>query len=368
MNKAKRSNLVRVIAFFLIATIMVCTFGFTSDGWLIDSSTNISSNNNTQGSSGSLVGQKPPESEKIPEIYIPEYINALTGLETTKDKVGDIPLSLVMDPDSPLYGTSNADITIEVPIENGQTRMLSIFTDLSNLWKVGSLAKTRGFITDLASSFGAHALHIGREGSNGSIGTDLLIQSIDLASGSGYCYSEYTYFCYTNASLIQNAIASMGISPDRTYEGKLPFSFTEYGRDPIQLEKKASVITIDYSANSSTTLKYDEITEKYTLLKCGAEKKDLLNDSNHEYTNCFVLFVDSVTYESSLGLETVLKIADGGYGFYVTKGSVMNILWNRSSDGSLIFINENGENLTVNRGTSFISFVKSYRNDTVLFS
>ena len=97
-------------------------------------------------------------------------------------------------------------------------------------------------------------------------------------------------------------------------------------------------------------------------------KKDLLKDSNHEYTNCFVLFVDSVTYESSLGLETVLKTTYGGYGFYITKGGVMNILWHRSSDGSLIFVNENGDNLTVNRGTSFISFVKSSRNDTVLFS
>ena len=33
MNNKKTSNPVRMIAFFLAAVILICTFGFTVDGW-----------------------------------------------------------------------------------------------------------------------------------------------------------------------------------------------------------------------------------------------------------------------------------------------------------------------------------------------
>ena len=40
MNKNKLSNPVRLIAFFLTAVVLICTFGFTADGWQIDNNEN----------------------------------------------------------------------------------------------------------------------------------------------------------------------------------------------------------------------------------------------------------------------------------------------------------------------------------------
>ena len=60
MNMCKGSSLVRLIAFLLVAIILVCTFGFASDGWSFkDKITN--NTNNSLGQGIPLPENKPTE-------------------------------------------------------------------------------------------------------------------------------------------------------------------------------------------------------------------------------------------------------------------------------------------------------------------
>ena len=91
MNISKSSSIIRLIAFFLVAVTLICTFGFTVDGWgLKDNNTSIiSGNNNNNNNSINDEALESPDTD-LPvnndhEVYIPEFVNALTGLETSEE-------------------------------------------------------------------------------------------------------------------------------------------------------------------------------------------------------------------------------------------------------------------------------------------
>ena len=84
----------------------------------------------------------------------------------------------------------------------------------------------------------------------------------------------------------------------------------------------------------------------------------MLNTANIEYDNAFVLFADSVTYETTTGTELVMNTVGSGNGYYMTSGTYSPIKWIADGD-TMTFYDENDNKLAVNRGTSYISFVKS---------
>ena len=73
-------------------------------------------------------------------------------------------------------------------------------------------------------------------------------------------------------------------------------------------------------------------------------------------------------YESAEATELVMNTADRGTGYYATMGTVIKIRWEASESGSLCFYTEDGEKLTVNRGSSYIGFVKSSLHSSVKFN
>ena len=56
-----------------------------------------------------------------------------------------------------------------------------------------------------------------------------------------------------------------------------------------------------------------------------------------------------------------------GRGLYFTNGSCTEINWKSDADGNLKFLNVDGSSLIVNRGKSYIAYVKSSRTDSVIF-
>lgn len=367
MNKTKKSSLVRLIAFFLIAVLMVCTFGFTSDGWLIGSSSD-KSNNQSNGENDNVANNGSVGNEivdPLPEVIVPNFFNPLTGLEASEADIKRIPLSFIMDGNCPIYGASYSDVLIELPTEGGNTRIVSITSNRENLWKIGSLEKSRDYISYVSHLFGAIEVNIGEDKAYVEQKLPIQPDSIDLTRGDGFYYTEHSFYNYTNVNLINSAISLQNkqiLTDEKRYS---PFVFGEYGGDRICYDRPATSVLISTSASSSTGLKFNAESQKYTLLKNGIERRDLLSDSKLEFTNCLILFADSITYEGTSGTQTVIKTHGEGNGFYLTNGTLTSICWYTSPDGRLTFTNAVGENLIINRGTTYISYVKSSLADSV---
>ncbi len=374
MNKNKLSNPVRLIAFFLTAVLLICTFGFTVDGWQINFPSNkdqSSAQLPEQVPDSSVENQIPEENEpnqepETPEIPDVKYYNRITGLECTEQISSNSHLAFVMNPQLPSYGVSDADLLCEVPTEEGATRYVAFIPEIDNLWKIGSITPTRGYINNLIKYFGGICVSNGNDDSFIYSSCDITANSLDLSPG--YQYTEFTDNVYTNRDLLISAINNSGIDRTSVSSPMLPYEFIDIGGDNIVLgDTNAQIISIAHSEKNLTELHFNSETRKYVLYKNGSEKLDAINNKTIEFTNCFVLFADSVTYDNPEYSQMVMDTIGEGVGYYFTEGGIMEINWVGSSDGSLTFYNKDGGRLTVNRGNGYITFIKSSKQENLSY-
>ena len=369
MNTQKTNSYGRLVAFFLVAIALICALGFAANGWQSDPD-NEPDSGDTDENNGDTDENKDGDetTEETPEPPAPEikYYNSLTGIEVDETTSMKRPVAFVMDPLAPLYGISNADITVELPTEDGLTRFLSISQGAIDLGKVGSILPTRGYISNFAKYFGAVLVSLGFDDGIKYDSADLTGSHFDLSKISGYHYTEYSQFVYTNGDLITAGLTNSGINSAIQKNTTLPFVFSD---EEFKFKPGgATSVIISYSDTSSTEFSYNSVQKKYVLSKCGTEKRDLLNDKSVTFDNLFVLFADSITYESKDACELVVNTSGTGEGYYVAGGTCTKILWSTDATGNLIFKTESGEVLSINRGTSYIGVVKSSRTDDVKFS
>lgn len=372
MNKAKSNSYGKLLVFFIIAIALLCVFGFAADGWQLNTDSNPDSgkvDNNSDAGDENTDGNGNGETQipEQPEIYIPQYVNYITGLEVSEETSLLRPTCFLMSTSAPLYGISSAELMIEFPMEDGNTRLLTFTTDTSNLGKIGSITPTRAYISNLVKNFGGILVSNGKEDTRSYESLNIAGSHFDLTLYSGYHYTEYTHFAYTNSDLIKAGILNANISTIINSRTTVPYSFTEFGADEVLGTTTATKIIIPFSDASDSELRYSETSETYQFMKGGSLKKDMLNDKSVGFKNVFVLFADSVTYEGEEGVEMIMDTLGGGKGYYITNGTVKYIYWT-VSDGQMIFTDELGETLVVNRGTSYIGFMKSSKIDNVSIS
>ena len=377
MNKNKLSNPVRLIAFFLTAVLLICTFGFTVDGWNLNFGPDSQppsaiSPEPTPDSTVEKETQKPdnnpeqnPGTPEVPEI---KYYDRITGLECSQEVASKAHLAFVMNSGLPSYGLAAADMLCEIPTENGDTRYIAFVSEIDNLWKIGSITPTRGYIDNLINYFGGICVSNSNDDSMKYSSCDLTGRYLDLSVGGEFQYTEFTDNVYTNRDLLLSGITNSGIDRTSVQSPTLPYNFVLTDGEKIKYgECGASVISVRHSEKSTTELIYNETTGKYTLYKNDSQKLDAINNKTVEFTNCFVLFADSVTYDNSSCSQMIMDTVGGGVGYYFSEGGVLKINWVGGNDGSFTFYLESGEKLTVNRGKSYIGFMKSSRPENLSY-
>ncbi len=369
MNKARYGNYAKLIAFFLVAVLLIVGFGFATEGWWQDSE----ETNKLNGS------DKPKEDETDapsmetdtpdkPVILTPEFTNSITGLEITEDAARKRHFAFVLDTDSPLYGISFCDMIAEFPTENDSTRLLAFTNTPEKLSKIGSIAPTRAYISNVGRFFSSIIVFNGNDGAAISESCDTRGSAFDLSERSGYYYTEYTKFTYTNGDLISAGIFNTNINTTAEKEANIPYVFADFGETVTLGTSTAKTVILPYTDRSETELYYQSTEKCYTLNKNGSAKNDILNDKKTTFKNLFILFVDTVTYEAQNSTELVMKTVGSGNGYYVTEGYSTAITWVTDSDGNMTMYDNDGEKLTINRGSSYIGFIKSSKSSEIKIS
>lgn len=398
MKSSKMNGLQKFVSFVLIAILLVFIVGFAASGLdegvlpppddgtvneppddsgnngdntnkepdnINDSNNNGSNedNNNNQDSNSQPQGpdkddEPNDEPDDTPDVIIPpepKYYSVITGLEITKDALGAIPYGYVLDPSCPLYGVSSSDVSVEFPMEDGTTRMLSYTTDSSLLWKIGSLVETRNYITGMSKFFGGVVVSYGCDDivNYEAFETDKLL--LDLSKKHGCYFLENTLYIYTSKEMTDDALSSSTNLNPTPYKSS-PVIFSE---EPTLGIANAYSVTIPYSEKSKVELLYSEKTGRYLYYKAGMRKMDMLSGNNVGFDNAYILFADATTYEKSHGSELVMDTVSGGTGYYITKGTYFEIRWGINEIGELTFYSLSGEKLIANTGTSYIAYYKS---------
>ena len=372
MQKEASGSINKILAAVLIGVMLVLMIGIVVSGWQTetngensDDGGNLTANvDNLNGDTDKNSGTADNFSniENTPQKN-PEYVNYLTGLETGSTLVNRAPLVMINDSNAPSYGISNSELTIEIPIEFGKTRFLNYKTDISELGKLGAFVSTRNYITALTSFFGGLLVSLGNDDivSYPSLSSSL---PFDLSKHTDVIYKENGRNVYTDGASIISVAKDEDIDLFSYKRESLPFEFCGFD-EKVSGKTSAKEIYAPYSDDNTTSLIYDEPSQRYVLYKNERIKVDLLNGENLSYKNVFILFADVVTYETSYGTESVMKTDAEGTGYYISNGTLTEIKWSVDSSNKLVFKNLNGEKLIINRGNSYIGYYKSSNSDFI---
>jgi len=382
MKSFKMSSLQKLVSFVLIAVLLICTVGFAADGWRspndepdsgnVDDTTG-EADENTDGDNPpneeptdpptedpTDVPSTEPEPEPItptPTPPAPVYTNTITGLEISAEQNSQTPIGFVLDPQAPLYGVSSSDLALEFPLEDGKSRLLTYTTNYSMLWKVGTLAPTRAFISGSSNFFGGIVVSYGNDDIVKYSAWDTSKIDLDVSKVTDCYYVENTLYIYTSKELVDIAAKTTPALSNSPYK-TAPYLFNITDED-VKGTTEATTVTIPYSDKNETNLYYSETSGQYLYFKSGSRKVDMLNGKNVSFKNVFVLFANATTYEKADGTELVMDTLSGGTGYYISAGYLTEIRWSIDENGNLKFRTLSGEQLTVNKGTSYISYYKA---------
>lgn len=370
MKKDKTSKSLRLIAFFLVGLILVCAFGFSVDGWDFKKNTpgTPQQNNGTPNTptQDDKIQSDTSSDENINQEESPKFFNKITGEETTEELSNTRHVAFVISPSAPLYGVSSADLLIEFPIEDGETRLLSFINDPRAITKLGSLSKTRDYISNLAAVFNSSIFATGNDDSIEYSKCDIDERLTLEENVKPFTYTEFARYTYTGGELLTKAL-STNPSASVHEDVSLPFLFNE-GDAPIKGNTCFNKVTIPYANLSHTSLTFYSEHGTYFLDKNNSPLSDLSNGSRLAFKNCFILFADSTTYETQSSTQMVLNTLGEGSGYYFTEGTARQITWKITEHGSLMLYDEEKNSLIINKGKSFISFVKSSKIDEIILS
>ena len=131
---------------------------------------------------------------------------------------------------------------IEIPTDDGSTRMLAYINDLNKTaTKIGAIAPTRNYISNMVKYFGGMLISNGKDDVIEYSYHDTKSACTDLSEHKGYYYSEYGRYVYTNANLIEALASTSGISLGAMGTPTMPFRFNDFGSDPLKLGELAGL-------------------------------------------------------------------------------------------------------------------------------
>jgi len=295
------------------------------------------------------------------------YINNLTGLYDISDEaVGKRPMAVMISNIKaalPQYGISDADIIYEIVVEGGITRMMGVYADYTKVPEVCSVRSCRYYYPIFAKSYDAVYFCFG---SNKLLGVPQLKKTDHFDGNKGYdrlfardkerqktYATEHT--AYLKGPSIPSALEHYGMRTDYA-EGRdvNAFNFVQAGSE-AKGSGTCTKAVLTFSKSYYSTLNYNEETGTYYKLHSGNNHTDQRSGEQLNFTNVFVLQTDVHVYNDSGIMEVDWK---GGNGYYITKGTVQPITWEKPTEDSEIkFFAADGSELTVNRGKSYIGVI-----------
>lgn len=350
--------------------------------------------------------------QNTPEPSPVVYLNPLTGLSCPENEVFLRPVAIMIDNEvnykSGQYsnlGLSSADVLFETNIEsNGSgTRMMAVFSQntlKNNDLEIGAVRSARPYFIQLAKMLDAYYVH---EGSSST--DDVLPGSVTDPKyyARPMLYSDYidgyeltfdgkisyrpksdinNKLCVVSSAVITHAPDLLQYLttnyPRTTYQTSEANRLFLFGDANLSAGKDASSVRIRFSDSNAfytqSKFTYNTETGKYVrsqylyqsslrgVNEHDIASKDIKTGENLTFTNVFVLstkqYACDKSYDGQPYHTKIDLIGNEGKGYYFTEGKYVNITWKCPSDSSPIrFYAENGSELVVNPGKTFINLV-----------
>ena len=291
-------------------------------------------------------------------------INPLTGETVATDKSSVRPYCVMINnhPNArPCKGLSNASIVYEALVEGDITRMMAVFTDISDT-DVGYIRSARPYYASLAQAYDAIYVHCGHSKQARADIKQYGISDIDATFGEGGSawvrdkdrvgVVSYEHTLYAKGAEIAKYAQSK-------FSTEHPAGFdTNYGlvfsRDAAtQCDKESTEFTIKYLSSTATTMKYVADKNCYNAFISGKEYTDG-NDKHIDFANVIILNVGNSVVDNKGHRE--MNLVGSGTGYFCNGGKYVEIKWERANrDDNFHYTLTDGTPLALGVGKTFIS-------------
>ncbi|MBR5277802.1 MAG: DUF3048 domain-containing protein [Clostridia bacterium] len=382
-----------LVCFLLILGFLVAGCGGSGDALTeessVDSSTEESSTVVSEESSENISEESEESSaeESFPdaEPKEPANLNLLTGIgDLTENAIGKRPVAVMVNNVAaamPQYGIDKADIIYEMPVEGYQTRLMCIYADYTQLPLICSVRSCRKYFPAVARGYNAVYVNCGQfygiDDYVDSLGVDQydgrffgthLFAKDQERLDAGYKKEHTLYFNGPNfpAQLAEDKV-DMNLEADKL--GATAFKFCGINDFVTPAGVGCTDIYIDFGSNKSGFI-YDSETKTYKKLFYNRKVKDDVIHADGksgvqlEFANLFILHNDvafdkDVVYNAEGDMHRLVKWQGGenSVGYYISGGVKQEIYWIKESESDMIrFYDKNGNEITVNRGKTYICF------------
>ncbi|MCI7345527.1 MAG: DUF3048 domain-containing protein [Eubacterium sp.] len=339
--------------------------------------------------------EKPIETTK--PITPPEtgtYINPLTGLKTSvTDPSNKRPVAIVVDNISNAYknqkGLYQADILYEALVAPGITRYVAIIEDYESVKDICNVRSGRDYHIDIAQGHNAilvchggsitnnynfYQLVISRLGSRYAF-VDTKDEYVTGTEEGGKKYgtiqnyksrSDLLFDTVVNGSALKIMVtgkSSRFAKSGAGYTGAPNgFKFGTSSASSSSISAKTVKVQFTMDNNTSTkdvTFTYDSASDKYIRSQLP---KEGTNISGEELSFTNVVFL-GVEVTQGKGTEedprmALIDVTGSGKGYYCYGGKMVAIRWSKTANGALRLMTENGAELTLSAGNTYIGYLE----------
>jgi len=350
----------------LLAIIFVFLIGCSSDKNTSEVYSEISSDVSSKNDIASDISSDVTDVKTdIPE---PTYKNLLTGLEMTQGGANKRPVAVMVNnlvDALPQYGIDKADIIYEIPVEGDITRLMAMYGDISDVPDVCSVRSARYYYPILALGYDAIYVHWGQDEitaapTMANLGVDNINGYYGLCGRDEYrlqVYAlEHTGVFYGTQLVDTLASVDYRMDIDEDYN-KTAFNFAKMGEKVVPTGSDATKIDIAFGNMTQTKFEYNTQDEKYYKFFSSNPHIDGNSGIQLAFDNVFILETTIGYLEDGYRRSVDWSGGENSVGYYISKGKIQKIHWSKESEYSpMIFTDESGNELTVNRGKSYITF------------
>jgi hypothetical protein len=305
----------------------------------------------------------------------------ITGEWVTKEVAESRPYAVMINNiiyANPQSGTSDADILYEAIVEGGITRLMGIFEGIDpnslTAKRLGSVRSARHYFVSFADEYDAIFVHYGQTSYAIKKINELGIDTISGMAGVGV----NSFYRDKNIEAPHNAFTSLKGLESAVKKGKYRttyeegyeahYSFYEEDTD-LNTTQTAIKITLKFSKQITPVLTYDKETKEYLRFQYNGEHIDYNTKKQLSFKNVIVQFVKEWNIDKN-GYQTMELDNATGEGYYITNGKVMNITWKKDESTRIMrYYDENGDELTINPGKTYIAIFPNNRvNDVAIES
>lgn len=315
------------------------------------------------------VTEAPTEATTVPTEPV-VYTNPLNGEVIDApftNRVFATTLSNIQ-PALPHVGANQADIIMEMYVNNSVIRCLALFSDISKVPSIGSIRSFRLMFTDLADHYDLIVGH--------AYGSPLVMDDAE-ARGLEHMnldqWSEDNYYSFRDEERhktmsLEHTLMGIGEgmvkrAEELGYETTRPegtdygFRFTENGTPEAGEDASDITINLTYGgAVKQSTMKYDEELGKYVWNQYKKEMVDSADGQKEAFTNVLVVYANIDTVKGNGATYHRADFLAGGEGYFACGGKIIPITWTCDGDQEpLRFFTESGEELLMGVGNTYMA-------------